>query len=432
MYELYQKVNKSSENLYGTRKIEDSENPFLDGPCMLCWAAQDMMQKEIFGTVKTGMKMARVRTRGDNGANYSADKFPVKFLAVKYVPTEDTSKSMKGFIDTYLVPILKDKENTSRNLRNINIMCNCNATDRIIDLENGMIDKMKDLGYTEKEIDTAMSQICVFPIETGMELANFKSTTIAFSDVNDREVDITIHDKDYRGVFKKFAEKSKIGETIKTISQNAAVYAINGTGKHGLSKYKTEGKLMPVMISRVISNALENSIVNFQGKGKFKPITLEGLVNNAEKYISQANKGAKLEDIYREFDSDLEYTGANKLSIDELEQLDTMDEVCDKELKEQKNKKHKNKKHKNENDISVNNSVSNIQGGLAEESKYISLINDITEHKEKSILDNAEEAIVADGTRIGRLNEETNIIKARENERNNPVEKDSNDLGLDD
>ena len=364
MYELYQKVNKSNNNLYGSRKIEDNENPFLDGPCMLCWAAQDMMIKEVFGTVKTGMKMARVRTRGDNGANYSADKFPVKFLAVKYIPKEDTSKSMKGFIDKYLVPILKDKENASRNLRNINIMCNCNATERIIDLENGMIDKMRDLGYTEQEIDTAMSQICSFPIETGKELANFKSTTIAFSDVNDGEVDITIHNKDKRGMFKKFTEKSKFGETIKTISDNVAVYAINGTGKHGLAKYKTEGKLMPVMISRVISNALENSIVNFQNQGEFKQITLERLVNNAKKYISQANKGVKLEDIYREFDSDLEYTGANKLSIDELAQLDTMDELCDKELKVRRNNRHNNK-----NDISINNSVANNQRGLAEDNK---------------------------------------------------------------
>lgn len=56
---------------------------------------------------------------------------------------------------------------------------------------------------------------------------------------------------------------------------------------------------------------------------------------------------------------------------------------------------------------------------------------EITEHKEKSILDSVEEAIVADGTRIGRVNEETNIIKARENERNNPVEKDSNDIDID-
>ena len=54
-----------------------------------------------------------------------------------------------------------------------------------------------------------------------------------------------------------------------------------------------------------------------------------------------------------------------------------------------------------------------------------------TEYKEKSILDSVEEAIVADGTRIGRVNEETNIIKARENERNNPVEKDSNDIDID-
>lgn len=83
MYELYQKVQKSTDNLYGKRKIEDNENPFLDGPCMLCWAAQDYLDKDVFGTAKFGMKMARITTKNNHVANYKLDDFPVKFLTVK-------------------------------------------------------------------------------------------------------------------------------------------------------------------------------------------------------------------------------------------------------------------------------------------------------------------------------------------------------------
>lgn len=80
MYELYQKVQKSQDNLYGTRKIEKNENPFLDGACMLCWAAQDYLDKDVFGTVKIGMKMARIATKDKL---YKLDDFPVNFLAIK-------------------------------------------------------------------------------------------------------------------------------------------------------------------------------------------------------------------------------------------------------------------------------------------------------------------------------------------------------------
>ena len=370
MYELYQKVNKSEDNLYGTRKIQENENPFLDGPCMLCWAAQDMMSKEVFGTLKTGMKMARVRTRGDNGANYNVDKFPVKFLAVRYIHEENRDKSIDQFVQSYFVPILEDKENVSKNLRNINIMCNCNATGRVIDLENKLVDKMRFLGYTESEIESGLSQVCIFPIETGWELSNFKATTIAFSDVNDKEVDITIHNIDRRKELKEYVQRLKIGETIKKISDNVALYAINGTGKHGLGKYKEEGKLMPVMISRIISNALENSIVNFKNQREFTPITLNGLVINSNKYINQAIEGIELADIYKDFDNDLEYSGAQKAGEEELKQLNIMDEICDKKLVEYSKSKHKIVS--SEENIHKNN-----QKGLAEENIDSQLIDNM-------------------------------------------------------
>ena len=55
-----------------------------------------------------------------------------------------------------------------------------------------------------------------------------------------------------------------------------------------------------------------------------------------------------------------------------------------------------------------------------------------TNNKQQSVLESAEEAI-NENTRTGRVNEQAQTMKAKQQERMNPdIEKDSNDLGLDD
>ena len=54
---------------------------------------------------------------------------------------------------------------------------------------------------------------------------------------------------------------------------------------------------------------------------------------------------------------------------------------------------------------------------------------DITEHKEKPILDSAEEAINKN-TRTGNVNEQAQVMQAKKQKRMN-IEKEGNDLGLD-
>ena len=58
---------------------------------------------------------------------------------------------------------------------------------------------------------------------------------------------------------------------------------------------------------------------------------------------------------------------------------------------------------------------------------------DITEHKEKSILDSAEEAIVTHEIRKESVDEQfDNIIKTKQERGNSIIEKDSSDIGIDD
>lgn len=68
MYQLYERVRKSREYMYGSKPIDDTENPFLEGPCLLCISAQydnSFASKSNFGITKEGMKMARLRVRAE-------------------------------------------------------------------------------------------------------------------------------------------------------------------------------------------------------------------------------------------------------------------------------------------------------------------------------------------------------------------------------
>ena len=59
-------------------------------------------------------------------------------------------------------------------------------------------------------------------------------------------------------------------------------------------------------------------------------------------------------------------------------------------------------------------------------------IQQIVENKSKSVLDSAEEAIITDGTRKGRVDEQLNNIIETQQEKINPsIEKDGSDIGID-
>ena len=73
MYKLYKRVPKTKDFMYGVKPIEESENPFLEGPCLLCISGQydnSLAKKSNFGVVKEGMKMARLRVRGQKNAGF--------------------------------------------------------------------------------------------------------------------------------------------------------------------------------------------------------------------------------------------------------------------------------------------------------------------------------------------------------------------------
>lgn len=86
---------------------------------------------------------------------------------------------------------------------------------------------------------------------------------------------------------------------------------------------------MPVCLSRIISNALENSIVNSQCE-EFKPIDVRGLTLGCEQIMEQSKIGKSKQELMNELDAQINYPGCKKLSDGEVELLDKMDKNYDR------------------------------------------------------------------------------------------------------
>ncbi len=281
MYRLYEKVPKTKQYMYGSKLIDSEENPFLDGPCLLCISAQHdnkMASKSNFGVTKEGMKMARLRVRNQRNAGFGLKDFPVKFLSIE-LDRKDEDKNVTSeeridaFVTQYFLPLIEkngqkmDCVQAMKNMRNVNMMSYCDGTLFVQKVEEILINKMQELGYTDEESKKIQSQMCMFPIATNRLIGTQKSTCISFKDINDSEVDdnVTLEER------KKISE-SVIGESVFKYSDNEVAYLFNGDGEHKLKKYTCEGKAMPVCLSSALCKALENSILNYSTKS-FVPIT---------------------------------------------------------------------------------------------------------------------------------------------------------------
>lgn len=249
--------------------------------------------------------------------------FLLIFLRLKVIKPllngEKEDEAINELFNKYFKPLISNQdskisiEEAKRNLRNVNVLANCDATRKMIKIENLLEKEMESLGYKNNEIKEILSQMCLFPFQTAQFLGDFKTTTISFADFNDDCVDINIRGKNRVNYqFEGMLKDNQIGETFKPLSKNEAIYVIDGSGYHNLKKYMTEGKLMPVIISRFISNAIENSIKNSVNDKEFIPISLRELIKNSQKYIDMAKNGIEQEKIMKEFDNDLQYTNASK------------------------------------------------------------------------------------------------------------------------
>lgn len=344
MYQLYERVEKSKEYMQGSKPIESDRNPFQEGPCLLCISAQvdnSSGWKSNFGITKQGMKMARLRVRGEQNAGFYLKDFPVKFLSMQ-LDKKGEEKSITSqerielFTITYLFPLISkdgqkiDPVQAMRNMRNVNIMSYCDGTLKVQAIERILMSKMKEIGYTAEECAQIQSQMCMFTISTDRLSGKQKSTCISFKDINDGEVsdDVTLEER-------ATVKQSPIGESVFRYSGTEIAYLFDGDGEHDLKKYTKVGAAVPVCLSSVISKALENSIENSSSE-KFTPVTTELLTADLQAIMQRAAEGVSTCELMGELDEGLSYGGARKISEFEAQLLDQLDESYDTTISAEK------------------------------------------------------------------------------------------------
>lgn len=317
MYRLYEKVPKSDEYEFGLKLLEQSENPFKDGPCLVSMIAITMWEKDINGALNQGMEALRLKTNHNENSGVGLEDFQGRILSVAYgEPSEKAGKKGRKmsngisrkenlddeFTKRYLFPLIEDNGKkidvlqAMRNIRNVNLMTYCGATASALRIEECLKNRMNELGYSEQEISQIQSQMCIIGYATDIKMRRefvdkkkVESTCISVGDVNDPDVSAS----------QSIREKTK---TSGPIYFEEGYYFHYGKGEHSLKDYILQDSSLSAVISSVLTKAVSNSIYNSKSN-EFKPITKEVLSADIGKIIEGVKQGKSKDEIMEGIES---------------------------------------------------------------------------------------------------------------------------------
>ena len=330
MYSIYEKVTKSEEYKHGMKKLEEDENPFKEGPCLISLIAIACYEREINGALNLGMEALRLKTSHNNNTGVELKDFPGKVLSIAYGEkigeVEGKGGRLRGnarrtelddeFTKKYLYPLIEkdgnkiDIKQAMKNMRNVNFLTFCSAFQSAIRMEDCLVERMKTLGYTEQEIDQIQSQMTILTYATrekvDRELAERKkirSTALMVGDSNDIELEATQLLKD------TIREKKVI------YYENNGYYYFNGSGKHGSKEYITDEVGLAAPIANFVTKALGNSIENAKGND-FIPISNRIVSKDMNNIIDGIKSNKSRDDIIAIIDNDISYVKREKEAED--------------------------------------------------------------------------------------------------------------------
>lgn len=339
-FQLYEKIQKTRQCPYGAQKI-DGVDFILKKPVLLCISAQDD-PKSVFGITKFGMNVVGMRVKDANSEGYSMEDFPVTFCAIRKENKEEAGKSTnesicQEFYETYFKPVVegrkskkeqksskKDIKEVARYLRNLNILAYCNGNERVEMLIQTLKNNMQEIGYTDKEINFAISQIGLVSVATDIDTSKTGCTVVDFHEVRDTEVSNEyIHKK----VANEALRASITKEGFNEIDERRVEYVLADEDLHSIKHYFMDGYATPACLKKVISNLLESSIS--ASNGEFKPLTTARIMRGCDKLVKGANAGKSKEELLAIAEKSVSFLGAKKVTKTESEILSQLDEACD-------------------------------------------------------------------------------------------------------
>lgn len=302
MYNFYRKVEKISENDHGLELVENG-NPF-EQPSFLSMLAINTKLRDTNGAISRILELSGVRF--PNGEeNISIGEVPVNFMGLAYsevsgdgdifnkMATLDNlvriDDDTRNFVLKYMLPLVsnngqkKDINECLRNMRNINIMCFCDAIFPIRSMSLVLTEEMKKLNFTAEEIDYILSQVCIFPIGTeapciNTSISDIKFTTVFMLDIQD-SFGIT-DEKTLQDIFNSNSEVLYLTSNAfvlppEKVCKNSRMLLVHDDGNHDLKSFILKGKAFPAIVIKFINAILNNSITNKNNHEGFIPIDEE-------------------------------------------------------------------------------------------------------------------------------------------------------------
>lgn len=277
MVHIYEKVCKSIYNPYGIRKISN-ENPLKNGPCIITILAVPMFLKNINGSLRQVANLVNP----DIDCCYDPDR---RILGLgfgdyneqynRFSRINPTQEELEEFLTTYFYPLFvnnNDKIDTlkvMKNFRNITFLTYCNGAKVFKAIEENLKLKMKEVGYTDREIEMICSQICLASI-SGNVIKRMGTSVLAvsFGDIND---------EDYESNEKTIANINQLGQGF--INYNSSIgFAIANDGEHSFKKHMTGDPILSSKISIFLKASIENALEN-RNNDIINPITYEKIQN---------------------------------------------------------------------------------------------------------------------------------------------------------
>lgn len=316
MYRFYKKVEKNSYNEHGLEIVENG-NPF-EQPTFLSMLALNMRLRDTNGAISRILELSGIRF--PNGKeNLTMEDIIVNFMSLAYseatgdifpkIASYDNNvkidEDTRDFVLNYMLPLVSnngekiDINECLRNMRNINIMCYCDAIYSIRSMSLVLEEKMRKLNYTDEEIDNILSQVCIFPIGTEYPsikalISDIKFTTVFILDIQD-SFGIT-NEEQLQKIFGSNSEvlyctSNALGLTPEKVCKNSRMLLVHDNGIHELKSFIHKGKAFPAIIIKFINAILNNSISNKNNSEVF--ISIDKVINKLELICDDFIEGKK-------------------------------------------------------------------------------------------------------------------------------------------
>ena len=324
MLKIYKKVEKSKDNPSGYIELSPNE---LDRPFLFCISAQDNHDQSIFGTIRQGVRAARVYTSKEIGAGYKVEEFPVDFLGFRFVKENINDDNAVELVSNVLYPYLTKNgiviEQLIEQAKKMNFMTYCDGTKTFKKIEKELMNQLSINKISDEDIKTIISNIHLIAIGTQVDIRKLNSTCISLVDINDTEIWNSLTYK-----VRNIMENRNTTFLFGKFNDNSGYYYYDGTSEHDLTEYFREGVSIKPILHLVISKVLEASI----HKKKFN---INNIIDEIKLLIKNGTNQDKLMDI---IDSSLDYGNSPRYTQDELELRKQIDELCYLYEKEKKDK----------------------------------------------------------------------------------------------